>query len=61
MIAPLWVYVDPFKPFVLMTDVFDFIISFVFSQLGKNKFFHPIDFCYCKFSFMEINYNIHHK
>jgi hypothetical protein len=61
MTAPLWVHVDPFKPFVLMTDVFDFIIGVMFSQLGKNKLFHLFDFCYYKFSLMQINYDIHHK
>ncbi len=47
------------KPFVLETDISNFAIGAMLSQLGKDKFLHLVDFCSCKFSFVEINYDIH--
>ncbi len=61
MTTPLLIHVDPSKPFVLKTCASDFAISTIFSQLGKDIFFHPIGFCSCKFSLMEINNKIHDK
>jgi hypothetical protein len=61
MIDPLLICANLFKPFVLETDTFDFAIGVVFSQLGKNNLLHIVNFYYCKFFPIEINYNIHKK
>jgi hypothetical protein len=42
-------------------DVFDFVIGIVLFQLGETNFLHPIGFYSCKFSPIEINYEIHDK
>jgi hypothetical protein len=52
--APLLIHVDPTKPFVLEINAFDFALKVILSQLGKNNFFHPIGFCFHKFSPSEI-------
>jgi hypothetical protein len=41
-------------------DTFDVALSNIFSQPGENKLC-PINFCSCKFSLVEINYEIHDK
>jgi hypothetical protein len=60
-IAPFFIHVDPSKPFVLEIDVSDFVVGAIFSQLGKNNFFHPIGFHFHKFFLAKINYKIHDK
>jgi hypothetical protein len=55
----LLIHADPFRPFILETDVYHFAISITFSQLGEDNLFHPINFQFHKFSFVEINYEIH--
>jgi hypothetical protein len=42
-------------------DAFNFAIGVVFSQLGKNNLCHHVGFCFHKFSFAKINYEIHDK
>jgi hypothetical protein len=42
-------------------DVYDFALGVVFSQLKENDLLHLINFCFCKFSLVEINYEIHDK
>jgi hypothetical protein len=37
--TPLLIRVEPSKPFVLETDVFDFVVGVVLSQLGKRIYF----------------------
>jgi hypothetical protein len=49
------------KPFVLEIDTFDFALGVILSQLGKEIFFHLINFYSCKFSPAEINYEIYHN
>jgi hypothetical protein len=61
MTPPFLIHVDLSKPFVLETNVFDFVIGTVLSQLGEHKFFHPIGFCFHMFSLAKINYKIHDK
>jgi len=53
--------VDPFKPFIVKMDVFNFIIGIVLLQLEEKNFLHPISFYFHKFSLIEINYKIHDK
>jgi hypothetical protein len=60
-IAPLLIHANPSKPFILDMDAFDFSIGVVFSQLKKDNLFHLVGFCFCKFSLIEINYEIHDK
>jgi hypothetical protein len=61
MIVPLLIHVDPSKPFVLWTNVSNFAISVVPSQLGKNNLFHLVNFHSRKFFPTKINYEIHDK
>jgi hypothetical protein len=42
-------------------DVYDFALGVVLSQLKENDLLHPINFCFCKFPFVDINYEIHDK
>jgi hypothetical protein len=59
--TPLLIHVDLSKPFILETNVSDFAIGVTFSQLGVDNLFHHINFCFHKFSLVEINYEIHDK
>jgi hypothetical protein len=59
--TPLLIHAYLSKPFVLETNIFDFAIGAILSQLGKNNFLHPIDFCSHKFSLVKINYDINDK
>jgi hypothetical protein len=59
MTATLLIHPDLSKPFVLETEISDFVVGDMLSQLGKNNLLHLVDFCFCKFSLMEINYDIH--
>jgi hypothetical protein len=59
--APLLIHVDLSKPFVLEMDAFDFIVGTIFSQFGEDNLFHLVNFCFCKFIPMEINYKIYDK
>jgi hypothetical protein len=52
--APLLIHANPSKPFVLEMNTFDFAVGVMFSQLGKENLFHPVDFCFRKFSPMEL-------
>jgi hypothetical protein len=61
MTTPFLSHVNPFKPFVLKTDDSIFVVSIVFSQLGKDNLLHLVDFRSYKFSFAKINYKIHDK
>jgi hypothetical protein len=58
---PLLIHVDLFKPFILATDVSNFAIGVMLSQLGKDNLFNPINFRSHKFSPTKINYKIHDK
>ncbi len=59
--APLFIHVNPSKPFVLETYAFDFEVGVMFSQLREENFLHFVGFRSCKFSLAEINYEIHDK
>jgi hypothetical protein len=61
MIVPLLIHLNPSKPFILETNVVDFKVGVVFSQLGEDNFLHLIGFHSCKFSPAEINNEIHDK
>jgi hypothetical protein len=58
MTATLLIHPDLSKPFVLETEISDFLVGDMLSQLGKNNLLHLVGFCFCKFSLMEINYDI---
>jgi hypothetical protein len=53
------IYANPFRPFILETDVYHFATSITFSQFREDNIFHPINFHFHKFTFVEINYEIH--
>ena len=55
------VYVDSSKPFFLNIDVSDFALDSILSQYGEDGQLHPIAYRSCKFSAIEINYEIHEK
>ncbi len=59
--APFLIHAKPSKPFVLETNIFDFVVGAMLSQLGKDNLLCPVDFRSHKFSPMEINYEIHDK
>ncbi len=59
--TPFFIHATHSKPFVLKTNVFDFTIGVMLSQLGEDNFLHHVNFYFHKFSFTEINYKIHHK
>jgi hypothetical protein len=61
MTAQLLIHVDPSKPFVLETNVSNFIVGVVFSQLGENNVFHLVHFYSHKFSPTNINYKTRDK
>jgi len=42
-------------------NTFDFALGVVLSQPGKDNLFHLVGFCFRKFSFTEINHDIHDK
>jgi len=59
--APLLIHADLSKPFVLETNVSNFTVGVVFSQLGENNIFHLVYFYPHKFFPMNINYKTHDK
>jgi len=54
-------YEIPSKPYVLETDTSHFALGFVFSQFEEDNLLHPVGFYFCKFSPININYEIHDK
>ncbi len=56
--TPFLIHVNRSKPFVLETDVFDFVVGAMLSQLGEKNLLHLVDFHSRKFSLVEINYEI---
>jgi hypothetical protein len=61
MIAPFFIHVNPSNPFVWETNIFDFAISVMLSQLGKDNLLHHVRLRFCKFYLVKINYEIHNK
>ncbi len=61
MIAPLLIHVDPSKPFILEMDAFDFALSAILSESEEDNLLNLVGFHFCKFSPLEINYEIHDK
>jgi len=61
MTTTLLIHKDPFKPFVLEMDVFEFVIGVVFSQFGKDKIFILSISILISFFPPKINYKIHNK
>jgi hypothetical protein len=61
MTTPLLIRANPSKPFVLEINTSNFALGVILSQPGKNKNFHSVGFHSCKFSPIEINYEIHEK
>jgi hypothetical protein len=61
--APFFVHSNPFKLFVLEMDTFDFTLSAILLELGKDNLLHLVCFCFRKFllsglitRFMKKNY-----
>jgi hypothetical protein len=61
MTTPLFIHANLSKLFVLETDIFDFVIGVVLSQLKEYNFFHLVNFHFCNFFLAQINYKIHDK
>jgi len=53
--TPLFIHVNLSIPFVLEVNTLNFTIGVMLSQLGKENFFHPVDFHSRKFYLTEIN------
>jgi hypothetical protein len=58
-IAPPLIHTNSSKPFFLETNVFDFVINVVLSQLREDKKIHHVGFHFRKLA--KINYKIHDK
>jgi hypothetical protein len=54
MTAPFFIHANPSKSFVLETNVSNFTLGIVLSQLKDDDLFHLIGFCSHKFSFVDI-------
>jgi hypothetical protein len=61
MTAPVLLHVDPTKPFIVETDVSDFAIGAILSQLDNNGVHHPVAYYSRKFTAPEMNYPIYDK
>jgi hypothetical protein len=59
--TPFSIHAEPFKPFILKTTIFDFVIDVILSQLGEDNILHHVDFRSYNFFLFEINYDIHDK
>ena len=59
--APILIFPDTSKPFILETDASDFAIAGVLSQYGNDGVLHPVSFYSRKLQPAEINYEIHDK
>jgi hypothetical protein len=59
MIILLLIHVDPSRPFILETNIFNFALGAILSQLGINNLLHLVNFYSCKFFPTKINYEIH--
>jgi hypothetical protein len=59
--APILVFPDTSKPFILETDASDFAVAGVISQDDDSGVLHPVSFYSRKLSPAEINYEIHDK
>jgi hypothetical protein len=59
--TPLLIHADPSKSFILETNVFNFTLGAMFSQLEDDDLLHPIGFHTHKFFHVEVNYKIHDK
>jgi hypothetical protein len=59
--TPLLIHADLFKPFILATDVSNFAIGVMLSQLGKDNLLNHVNCRSHKFSPTNINYKIHDK
>jgi hypothetical protein len=42
-------------------NAFDFALGVILSKPRKNNLLHHVNFCSCKFSPIDINYEIHDK
>jgi hypothetical protein len=61
IIITFLIHANPCRPFILEKNVYNFTLSTILSQLEGNNLFHPIDFDFCNFFSIEINYEIHDK
>jgi hypothetical protein len=58
MIVPLLIHVDPSRPLILETNIFNFTLGAILS-LGINNLLHIVNFYSCKFFPTKRNYEIH--
>ena len=61
MIAPILLHPDPTKPFIVETDVSNFVISVILSQPDNDGVHHPIAYYSHTFTIPKINYLIYDK
>jgi len=59
--GPILTHFDDTRPTKLETDVSDFALGAVLSQLCENEKWYPVSFHSRKFSPAEINYAVHDK
>ncbi len=56
MIAPLLIHANPSRPFILETNILNFTLGVILSQLGINNHLHLVDFYSCTFFPFKINF-----
>ena len=59
--APILIYANPKKQFIVETDASNFAIGCVLSQYGDDNLIHPVAFYSCKLSDTETRWPIHDK
>jgi len=55
------IHAYPSTPFVLETNVSDFALGAILLESRKTNLLHHVSFHSCKFSPIDINYEIHNK
>jgi hypothetical protein len=53
------IHLDPAKPFIVETNVSDFVLGAILSQFGINGLLHPVAFYSRKLTSAEINYHVY--
>jgi hypothetical protein len=58
---PLLIHANLSKPFVLETNVSNFVVGIMLSELEQDNLLHHVNFHSPKFFLTKINYEIHDK
>jgi RNase H-like domain found in reverse transcriptase/Reverse transcriptase (RNA-dependent DNA polymerase) len=61
VLVPVLCHFNPKLHIILETNVSDYIIATILSQVNENNEIHPVAFCSCSMQHTKLNYNIHDK